>query len=321
MSIDPIVSSKYVVIQCALRTTICVVCISMLTREIEYFLLVCANRNIARAADDLGMSQPALTRAIQRLEAQMGVKLFLRTPRGVEPTAIGEVLRKNCESARVLLHDAEHEIAQMAAGQLGHVRIGIGPTIARHIGQRLLPRLITERPGARVQVHVAFNAELFERLELGELDFVVAGLPDVLPPGLIARPLMQIDMCVVVRTGHPLTKIIAPSMSDLRHYRSAAPRQDVHARRLAEQILAEHGLDRNHVMVESNSWEAILETVATTDLFTLAPWHRNFEDMWSGRMQRVDIPELARQQSVGLVLREGGFVSSLAERAMALIKG
>lgn len=291
----------------------------MFSREIEYFLQVCEQRNIARAAEALGLSQPALTRAIQRLENQLGAQLFMRTPRGVELTAIGEVLRKRSESARVIMRDAEHEIAQMAVGKRGHVRIGVGPTVARHVSQRLLPRLIQERPGARVLFHVAFSAELFEDVEAGVLDFVVAGIPDVLPPGLIARTLSRADMGVVVREGHPLTKLAAPGITDLVPYRSAAPRQDVYARQLVELALKESGLSPHHVTLESNSWDTILETVATTDLFTLVPWHRNFEEGWAGRLRRINIPELRRQQTIGLVLREGGYVSPLAERAIELI--
>ncbi|UBO75560.1 LysR family transcriptional regulator [Aeromonas rivuli] len=291
----------------------------MLSREIDYFLLVCDYRNIAKAADELGMSQSALTRAIQRLESQLGTTLFVRTSRGVEPTPVGEVLRKHSEHARVAMQDAEHEITQMTAGLRGRIRIGVGQTLARHISQRLLSRLIHDRPGARIQIQVAFSAELFELVEAGALDFAVTGLPDVLPANLLARPLTQIEMCVVVRSGHPLTKIAAPGISDLLPYRSAAPRQDVHARRVAEQILASHGSDLHHVMLESNSWETMLETVSSTDLFTLAPWYHDFEQQWAGRLQRIDIPELTRQQTIGLVQRQDAYVSSLAERAMALL--
>lgn len=291
----------------------------MLSREIEYFLQVCEHRNIVRAADELGLSQPALTRAIQRLENQLGAQLFMRTPRGVEPTAIGEVLRKRSESARVILQDAEHEIAQMAVGKRGQVRIGVGPTVELHISQRLLPRLIHDRPGAQVMFHVAFSAELFKQVESGVLDFAVAGVPDSMPTGLVARILSHVEMCVVVREGHPILKVPHASITDLMAYRSAAPRQDVYARQIVEQALSRSGQNPHHVALESNSWSSILETVATTDLYTLAPWHRGFEEVWAERLRRINIPELHRQQTVGIVLRDGGYVSPLAERAIDLV--
>ena len=65
---------------------------SLLNRELEYFLAICETRNLARAADVLGVSQPALTRSLQRLEARFATLLFVRAPRGVELTPVGAAL-------------------------------------------------------------------------------------------------------------------------------------------------------------------------------------------------------------------------------------
>ena len=102
---------------------------SLLNRELDYFLTICETRNLARAADVLGVSQPALTRSLQRLEARFATQLFVRAPRGVELTPIGAALRERVEKARMTLNDAEKEVGQLAAGKIGKVRIGAG-----HIG-------------------------------------------------------------------------------------------------------------------------------------------------------------------------------------------
>lgn len=292
---------------------------SLLNRELEYFLAICESRNLARAADALGISQPALTRSLQRLEAHLGAQLFVRAPRGVELTPIGAALRARADKARVTLNDAESEVAQLAAGKIGKVRIGAGHVIARLVSQSLLPRFIVERPTAQVQLHVAFNAELFSLVEAGNLDFAVCGLVET-PPNLQFTELLSSELVVIVRAGHPLTKLGKPSIRDLAAYRSAAPSTGVPARQLVEHVLKKFGLgDRPHA-IETNSWEAILEAVSTSDLFSLAPRDEAMRHGWTSRLVSISIPELEIRPRTGILMRADAFVSPLAARAIELIK-
>ena len=208
---------------------------SLLNRELEYFLAICESRNLARAAEALGISQPALTRSLQRLEAHFGAQLFVRAPRGVELTPIGAALRARVEKARITLDDAEREVAQLAAGKVGKVRIGAGHCGARLVSQSLFPRFIVERPAAQVQFHVAFNAELFGLVEAGNLDFAVCGLLDTPPPTCTFASCSSTDLVVIVRIGHPLTKLKHPTIRDLAAFRSAAPSAGVPARQIVEE--------------------------------------------------------------------------------------
>lgn len=292
---------------------------SLLNRELEYFLAICETRNLARAADAIGITQPALTRSLQRLEAHMGAPLFVRAPRGVELTPIGTVLRARATKARVTLDDAEREVGQLAAGKLGRVRIGAGPMVAPVISQALLPRFVVERPAAQIQLHVAFNAELFGLIESGNLDFAICGALER-PANLDFRPLLTTDLVVIVRAGHPLTKLRRPTIRDLAAFRSAAPSVGVPARAVVERILTSFGLgDRPHA-VETNSWEAILDAVGTTDLFSLAPRDQMLRQGWTSRFATIDIPEIDVRPTTGVLTRTDAYLSPLAARAIELIE-
>ena len=165
---------------------------------------------------------------MQRLEARLGARLFIRAPRGVELTPIGEALRARVAKARITLDDAEREVAQLSAGKIGKVRVGAGHVVARLVSQALLPRFVVERPAAQVQLHVGFNAELFGLLEAGNLDFAVCGVLET-PPNLHFRELLSSELVVIVRSGHPLTKLKRPTIRDLAAFRSAAPSAGVPA--------------------------------------------------------------------------------------------
>ncbi len=292
---------------------------SLLNRELDYFLAICETRNLGRAAETLGVSQPALTRSLQRLEAHFGAKLFVRAPRGVELTSIGTALRARVDRARITLDDAAREVEQLGAGKIGKVRIGVGHTLVRLVSQALFPRFIVERPAAQVQFHVGFNAELFGLVQAGNLDFAVCGLLET-APNLEFRELFVSELAIVVRQGHPLTEIESPTIRDLAAFRSAAPSAGVPARQLVEAQLAKHGFgDRMHA-VESNSWEAILDAVATTDLFSLAPRTEVLRQARTRQLVAITIPEIDIHPRNGVITRNDAYLSPLANRAIELVE-
>jgi DNA-binding transcriptional LysR family regulator len=293
---------------------------SLLNRELDYFLAICESRNLARAADALGISQPALSRCLQRLEARFATQLFIRAPRGVELTPIGAALRARVERARMALDDAEKEVGQLATGKIGKVRIGAGHTAVRLVSRSLFPRFIVERPAAQVQLHVAFNAELFALIEAGNLDLAFCGLLDTPPPNLVFRELISTNMGVVVRKGHPLAALKKPTIRDLTSFRAAAPGVGVRARQIVETRLAMLGLNPQRHALETNSWDAILDAVATTDLYSVAPWHEALQHGWESRLVPIDIPELEMKLRTGVVTRADAYLSPLAVRAIELIE-
>ena len=244
----------------------------------------------------------------------------MRAPRGVELTAIGAALRARVEKARITLDDAETEVAQLSAGKVGKVRIGAGPLWVRLVSRSIFPRFIVERPAAQVQFHVAFNTELFELVDGGKLDFAVCGLLDTQPPNLVFHELLGTGLVVVVRIGHPLTAIRNPAIRDLAEFRAAAPGNTMRARLIAEERFATLGIRSHPHAIETNSWEAILDAVATTDLYSLAPRHMALWHGWASRLVAINIPELDISQRIGVVTRADAYLSPLAERAIELIK-
>jgi DNA-binding transcriptional LysR family regulator len=191
--------------------------------------------------------------------------------------------------------------------------------MTRLVGRALFPRFIVERPAAQVLFHVGFNSELFGLLEAGNLDFAVCGLNET-PANLAFRELQAAEVVVVVRAGHPLTRIARPSIRDLAPFRSVAPSGGVPARQIAEARLAKHGLgDRPHA-IETNSWETILAAVATTDLFSMAPRTEILRFGAAMGLVAVDIPEFNIQPRNGILTRTGAYLSPLATRAIQLVE-
>src|SRR5436190_21104177 len=95
-------------------------------RDIEYFAVVAQHGHLGRAAEALGLSQPAVSKSLRRLEQALGVKLVKRTPKGVEVTAEGSVLLLRMRGLRLSLQDVAREVADVSQGRVGHLHIGVG---------------------------------------------------------------------------------------------------------------------------------------------------------------------------------------------------
>jgi DNA-binding transcriptional LysR family regulator len=174
-------------------------------RSLRYLVILARRLSYARAAEDLGISQPALTRTVQNLEGQFGVRLFDRDRTGVRLTSEG---REMLDAAAVLVshaEDLERQWERTARGQEGVVRFGMAPLPARSLlATTLLKRLGT---AARVRNEVVVRSvdALWPLLVSGEIEFFVAAagqIPDT--PPVRAETLGSFPLSYIVRAGHPL---------------------------------------------------------------------------------------------------------------------
>ena len=168
-----------------------------------------------------------------------------------------------------------------------------------------------------MQFHVGFNAELFELLESGALDFAVCGVLET-PPHLRFQELLTTELVVIVRTGHPLTSCgNRPFVISAESHRGGERGTPV--RQLVEEVASSPRADRPHA-VETNSWEAILEVVTSTDLFSLAPRDEAMRHGWTSRLVSISIPEIVIHPRNGILTRQDAYLSPLAARAIELVE-
>jgi DNA-binding transcriptional LysR family regulator len=174
-------------------------------RSLLYAVTLAQYGNFARAAKALELSQPALSRAIQALEAALGARLFDRHPKGVTTTLVGEAF---VARARAILDEVSSlgRIARdLSKGDVGRLVIGAGPFQLHRLLTPALRELVRKRVRLDVQVHVRAAATLIEMLRGDEIEFFVGtgegsiGQPDLSSVELAAQPLV-----LYVRPGHPI---------------------------------------------------------------------------------------------------------------------
>ena len=128
-------------------------------RHLKYFITVAEELNIGRAAARLHISQPPLTRQIQQLEEQLGVQLFVRTPKGVELTQAGALFLDEARNISTLLELAIERTKRAGQGKLGRLDIGIFGTSVLGAIPQILQRFRDEHPDVRVVLHTMSKHE------------------------------------------------------------------------------------------------------------------------------------------------------------------
>src|SRR5256885_4712174 len=138
-------------------------------RDVEYFAVIAEHSHLGRAADALGISQPALSKSLGRLETAVGVKLVKRTPRGVELTAEGAALQRRVSDLRLSLQSVTREIRDVSEGRVGQLRIGVGAQISERFLSAAFAELLDEAPRTTLKVTVSDNDVMVPALKNGEL--------------------------------------------------------------------------------------------------------------------------------------------------------
>ncbi|RQU15164.1 LysR family transcriptional regulator [Burkholderia cenocepacia] len=164
------------------------------SRLIEYFLRVAELGSINRAATDLRLSQPALSRHIAQLEHQLRAKLFTRTRGGVQLTEPGTLL---VERARPILRQLTSLIEQVGDRAAGQLAIGIAPSWRNLFTSNFVARLVADYPGVRLRVHEGVSHELRDVMHAGMLDLAIVPFEASPPQGYVHTPLVREPLILV----------------------------------------------------------------------------------------------------------------------------
>ncbi|WP_017588339.1 LysR family transcriptional regulator [Nocardiopsis ganjiahuensis] len=181
------------------------------------FVAVAEELHFGRAAARLHMTQPPLSRQIQKLEKTLGVTLLLREPRGVSLTAAGKAFRDECHQLLELADRAPRRAQLIASGQVGLIRLGYTAASGFSVLGAVLARIKEAVPGVAVELHEMVTSHQLEGLRNGAIDVGLARPPFDLED-VDSAPLLTEPLVVAVPAGHRFAGRGAPvSAEELRH--------------------------------------------------------------------------------------------------------
>lgn len=188
-------------------------------RHFQLFLALDEQRNLHRAAKQLNMSQPAASKLLGDLEANLGIRLFDRHPRGLTPNWYGEVVIRHAHSMLSTLRHTGEELNALREGNAGTVAVGTVMAPAVTILTSAIERVHRDQPGLKISVDVDVSKVLVPRLLEGELDFAITRIPaGVDAEWFVFEEIGEEELCFVCRKGHPLAEKTPLSLADMSAY-------------------------------------------------------------------------------------------------------
>jgi LysR family transcriptional regulator, hydrogen peroxide-inducible genes activator len=186
----------------------------METQQLRYVVAVARSGNFSRAAEQCHVAQPSLSQQIQKLEDELGERLFVRLPRRAKLTAAGE--RFIPRAVRILEEmETAHQEAQATKELIhGRVVLGVLPTIAPYFLPRAILDFSRHFPGIEIVVHEDTTARLLELAVACELDMAIVSLP-IRDDRFEVAELFREDLLLALPPGHALTKRRKISLRDL----------------------------------------------------------------------------------------------------------
>ncbi len=172
-------------------------------RQLRYFVAVAQEGQMTRAAKRLALAQPALSQAMARLEAQVGVKLLERHPRGVAVTRAGEAFLEKAQATLAAMDDTQAAARSWARQQEGRLHAGFMSLTPPMMAGELFPRFMAAHPSITIEWRQLGYPTLVPRDWLGDSD---AGLIWFAPtgPGLASQPIRTSPLVVAMTLSHPL---------------------------------------------------------------------------------------------------------------------
>lgn len=221
------------------------------------FYEVAATQKFSQAARNLYISQPAVTKAIKKLEENLNLSLFTRTSRGVRLTPEGEVLYEHVKSAFSSLAQGEQEIKSMLTLQSGHIRIGVSTTLCKYILLPYLQAFIRKYPQIKLSIFCQSSNETLKLLENFQIDF-----------GLIGEPAHQKDIMF-----HPIQEIQDTFVCSKKYSSHLLPVTDDFEQRLFQTctllMLDKNNMSRQYIdsyFAENQILPSYLLEISTMDL-------------------------------------------------------
>lgn len=178
-------------------------------RQLTYFRAVCEHRNISHAAANCNVAQSALSHHIARLEGELETELFVRKPRGMEPTSAGLLLYEHARRVLDALDRAKAEVRRDQTQIAGDIAVGMPFTVIKLIGVPLMTAIAEKYPKLRLLLEEVFSGAAFDLLRDRRVDLTVAFNPPA-DNRIVREPLLEEEMFCIGRadivgnTGKPI---------------------------------------------------------------------------------------------------------------------
>lgn len=289
-------------------------------RDVEYFAVLAEHGHVGRAAEALGLSQPALSMSLRRLERAMDAKLCRRTPKGIELTDVGEVLLSKVRRLRQTRDDVMREVADLSQGRAGNLRVGAHAGVMDSLMGPACCALLNAAPNVTLAVTIESNEAAISAIREGRLDLGVSVLPSPPQPDIAQEHLLDDTIVVFASVRHRLAKRKQVTLDDLADERWASTAFSAPALPLLSLAMQDRGRNALHYVLQTSSLGFRDQLVANTDLLGTSSKRLLRQIKARHRVVELPIRGFSVKRSVGVFHRRDAYLSPAARQFVAILR-
>jgi len=281
--------------------------------------------HMSTVAHQQGLTQPAVSAAISRLEQCLAQPIFQRTPRGMIPTPAGERWVMRFKRVLAELRNIEADVAALNGAIEGVVTVGALPLIRTLVLPRAIAEVLARHPRLRIRTLESPYGDLCAGLLSAEVDFILGALRPLHDKSLSTEVLLHEDIVLLSRTGHPLAARRDIGFDDLRAYPWVLSRASSPLRYQLNDFFRAYGQPLLEPSVETADLATLRGLLLHSNMLTALSRHQMHYEVASGGLQALDFPLDGMQREIGVTVRAGARLSPGAHallqevRAQALL--
>ena len=292
---------------------------SLNLHHLRVFAAVAEERGFTRAAAVLRLSQPAVSKAVQDLERQLGVPLLERAGRATRLTAAGDMLAMRARELFAVEASAEEELRALRGLESGTLRVGASTTIATYLLPPILARFRDAHAGVAVQVVSANTRTIARRLLERRLDIALVEGP-VSHPRLEVVPWRNDELVLIAHPDHRFAHRRHIRVTDLAAERLIVREEGSGTREVAERALAEHGVTIPDAL-QLGSTEGVKQAVASGLGVAIVSKAAAADQIALGRIVVVRMQRVVLQRTLTELHLVGRTASAPASAFTSLLRG
>jgi DNA-binding transcriptional LysR family regulator len=287
-------------------------------RQLRYFLSTVRTGSVGAAAAEHFVTQPAVSLQLQKLEASVGQKLFVRRGRKMVPTDAGLALASRADEILRSLDTLQAELRGLDQLEHGHLRLGSTDAASVYVLPEVYRAFHRRYPGVRIEITVGDTRLLLDALASGRIELATATLP-VEGPGLVVRPVYREDMVPVAHPADPAVARQRASLHDLAEEGIIAYPAGSTTRRMIDAVFDAHGVSVRARM-EISSPEAMKRFVQAGLGVSILPRPVVAGEIRRGALHAISLPGVRFEREIGVVHRGAESLSPAARTFLDMVE-
>lgn len=270
--------------------------------QLRYFQVVAMNQHITRSAEQLNVSQPAISTVISRLENELGVPLFYRSGRSIVLSEYGEVFLKRVNTILMDLDNARRELQDMQ-GEREHL-LSISVTSPQFL--QGIDGFIKTHPEIKWQQSVEELPEIIKLLENGKIDIAITS-PDIVREDMVTDILYEDEFMIAVHPDHPLAKKEKVQVEDILDEKFIALQKGFSFRTQMDQFCQELGIELNIIMECDHYLRCQLLNMNAG--ITIASRSAKYRHLYDPHIVFIPISGINKKRNIALTYRKDRYLT------------